>query len=79
MYTIPVILSRGAAGAKVFSKTLVLMPSNTCRRVPMGQEKLKLYLSKYILDAVEIPLDKDEISLKEHFGNIFRSKLGSSR
>ena len=44
----------------------------------MGQEKLKLYLSKYILNAVAIPLDKDEHGLKELLANLFKEKLGNA-
>jgi hypothetical protein len=64
---------------KVFTKGVVLLPSPATRKVPLGNEKLKLYLSKNIIDAVEIPLHSHEADLKIFFTNLFTHKLGNAR
>lgn len=54
------------------------MSSASATRVPAGQEKLKLYLKRFIIDAVEVPLAADHAALKAFFTNIFADKLGNA-
>lgn len=64
---------------RTFSKTVVLLTSPSARRVPVGKDKLKLYLNKHIFEAVEIPIDLDGSGLMAFFNNLFQSKLQGAR
>lgn len=57
----------------------MLLPKPTVRKVPAGQEKLKLYLTKLIIEAVEIPLSADGVELKQFFTELFAAKLNNVR
>ena len=64
--------------SRTFSKSVVLMCSPHADRVPLGQEKLKLYLNKHIIDGVDVPLNADLSKLKEFFRLLFTEQLGSA-
>lgn len=68
-----------SGSGRTFTKTIVLLTDPNCRKVPLGQDKLKLYLSKNIIDAVEIPLGSDERELVAHFSSLFTQKLGDAK
>ena len=71
--------TRSAFTGRTFSKAVVLLTSPRTRKVPLGADKLKLYLSKNIIDAVQIPLHSNEESLQKFFTELFTEKLGEAR
>ena len=73
------LMERGSLLIELFQKTVVFLQSNACNRVPMGHEKLKSYLSKYIIDSVAIPLDTDEQGLKQFFSDLFQDKMDGDK
>ena len=73
------IFFSGRIADKTFTKSIMLMTSPTVRKVLMGQEKLKLYLSKLVVEAVEIPLSADLNALLSFFADLFSSKLDGAR
>ena len=71
--------TRSAFTGRTFSEAVVLLTSPRTRKVPLGADKLKLYLSKNIIDAVQIPLNSNEESLQKFFTELFTEKLGEAR
>ena len=71
------IYFRGMAG-RTFSKSLVLMCSPHSDRVPLGQERLNMYLNRHIIDGVDVPLNANLQQLKQFFKELFADQLGSA-
>lgn len=69
---------RGFTG-RTFAKSIVLMSSPTSLSVPLGQDKLKMYMNKQIIDGVDIPLNADYTRLKTFFSELFAGKLAGAR
>lgn len=77
---IPVFVNfRGAAtNSRSYSKSLVLLPSPTDRRVPLQQYKLRLYLNQHIIDAVPVQTSWTEEQMLDNFSTLFADKLNGA-
>ena len=47
-------------------------------RVPLGQERLNMYLNRHIIDGVDVPLNANLQQLKQFFKELFADQLGSA-
>lgn len=56
---------------RTFSKTVTLMTSPTDRKVPMGGDKLALYLNAHTYCNVEIELSCTKQDLLKKFNQLF--------
>lgn len=71
--------NQAANTGRTFTKSVVLLTSPSERKVPAGEKKLKLYLSKFIIDAVEVSLTASNDELKKYFNELFAEKLGDAK
>lgn len=64
---------------RTFAKTVTLMTSPSARKVPMGAEKLALYLQAHTYGNVEITLSYTKQDMIRMFNELFVGVLKGAR